>query len=1101
MTERDLFLSALDQEGPSARSSYLEVACAGQPELRRRIEELLQCHREDDTFLELSALRQLAHDDWLLTFLAPPREAGALCRLDHYEVLKVVGRGSTGVVLKARDTKLQRVVAVKVLAPRLAASGSARERFVREAQAAAAVRDDHVVAIYAVSEDGPVAYLVMEYINGITLEERVKQAGPLELQETLRIGTQLAQGLAAAHAQGLIHRDIKPGNILLEDGLRRAKISDFGLARAAGDAGATDGGFLAGTPLYMSPEQARGEPTDHRSDLFSLGSVLYTLCAGRPPFRANTTAEVLEHVREDAPPPLREINPDVPDWLCNLIAKLHAKKASDRFSSAQEVADLLSPHLALLQQPPGASLLPEVTPERSAAVRSRRRRRVLTLLIGLLLALAALAAVAASGKLRQSQGPHHKPGEATGPASPGPAAPLDLRREDIPPTLLTLAGGGDPARAPPELVAVLGEGRFLLPDTSAGRESDWMAVSADGTMLAVPCGPRVCLFGTRTGTLLRSLTGFQRHVYRAAFSPDGKRLAATPAHYEGGDLGNAVKLWEVESGRELLTLQGHAAVPTAVAFSRDGNRLASGSWDSTVTVWDANTGQAICTLAGHTGAVDSVAFSPDGRRLVSGSYDLTVKVWDLNAAKETHSLSGHTQQVAVLVFSPDGKLLASGSPSEIKLWDANTFEEFATIPASALWMDITPNGTTILAAKHVYTNDEVHTVTKWEVATGKRGDDLRLTSRGGQGVYCLSPDGRTLFAMRKAPMEPYVRAYDAATGKELLPRRGHAAPVHAVAVSPDGRTVASAGEDWAVKLWDLANGQVRHSLSAHTGAVCGLAFSPDGKQLASASRDGTIALWDVDSGTELRALHAHSRSFSRIHFSPDGRTLAAGGPDGLVKLWDVASGKEGSPLGGHTGVVRCVAFNPDGTLLASGGEDKSVRLHDLASGGTRTFKMPGAVNDVAFSPDGRRLAAVTDAPDAAVRLWDLATEAETTWNGHTGHVHGLAFSPSAPLLATCGEDATVRLWDLTGGDPLVRTVGPGPFGGPVRSLAFTPDGRYLTTANANGTVYVLRMGDTLERKRRAEAPTRPRLDQAVPGPDVAGEHRPPAGGEITARPR
>src|SRR5262249_20861277 len=234
----------------------------------------------------------------------------------------------------------------------LAASSAARQRFVREAQAAAAVRDDNVVAIHAVSDDGPLPYLVMEYICGLTLEQRVRQGKALELKEILRIGMQVAAGLAAAHAQGLVHRDIKPANILLENGVQRVKIADFGLARVAADANPTAAGVLAGTPLYMSPEQARGEPTDHSTDLFSLGSVLYTLCAGRPAFQADTTAEVLDRVRADRPQPVREINTDVPEWLCGLVARLHAKEAFARPQSARAVADLLGKQLALLQEPP-----------------------------------------------------------------------------------------------------------------------------------------------------------------------------------------------------------------------------------------------------------------------------------------------------------------------------------------------------------------------------------------------------------------------------------------------------------------------------------------------------------------------------------------------------------------------------------------------------------------------------------------------------------------------------------------------------------------------------------------------------------------------------
>jgi serine/threonine protein kinase len=339
MTERTIFLNALDVEDATARIAYLGAVCAGQPALRHRIEKLLRTYREAGTFLNVPVMEQLAGDDQVLTFLEPSRQSGTLGRLDHYEVKEVLGRGGTGMVFKAWDTRHQRVVAIKVLAPRLAASGTARKRFVRQARAVAAVRDDHIVGTHGVNGDGPLPYLVMEYIAGTTLEDRIKQGGALSIGEILRIGHQVARGLGTAHAHGLIHRDIKPGNILLEDGSGRIKIADFGLARAAG--GPAEPGVIAGTPLFMSPEQARGEPTDHRTDLFSLGSVLYTLCTGRPPFRGDSTLAVLKCVCEQTPRPIREIRPDVPGWLCDIISKLHAREAHDRFASAEEVADLL----------------------------------------------------------------------------------------------------------------------------------------------------------------------------------------------------------------------------------------------------------------------------------------------------------------------------------------------------------------------------------------------------------------------------------------------------------------------------------------------------------------------------------------------------------------------------------------------------------------------------------------------------------------------------------------------------------------------------------------------------------------------------------------
>jgi serine/threonine protein kinase len=296
-----------------------------------------------------------------LDFLSPSDNPAMLGRVGEFEILELIGCGGMGIVLKGYDHELNRFVAVKVLHPHCAISAAARRRFTREAQAAAAVVHQHVVPIHAVGVNHHPPYLVMSFIPGESLQERLSREGPMEVVDVLRIGQQVAEGLAAAHAQGLVHRDIKPGNILLERNVDRVLLTDFGLARAADDASLTQSGVIAGTPQFMSPEQARGDNVDHRTDLFSLGTVLYTLLAGHSPFRAETAMAVLRRVCEDSPRPLRELNPAVPAWLEALIARLQAKLPADRFDSATQVANLLKGSLAHVQQPTQVALPDELT--------------------------------------------------------------------------------------------------------------------------------------------------------------------------------------------------------------------------------------------------------------------------------------------------------------------------------------------------------------------------------------------------------------------------------------------------------------------------------------------------------------------------------------------------------------------------------------------------------------------------------------------------------------------------------------------------------------------------------------------------------------------
>lgn len=346
-----------------------------------------------------------------LDFLQPSDRPGVLGRFGPYDVIAHVASGGMGIVLKARDAALDRVVALKILPPTHAANALARARFVREARSAAAVVHEHVVPIYAVDEQAGLPYLVMQFVQGRTLAERIRATGPLRLEEILRIGAQTAAGLAAAHAQGLVHRDVKPGNILLENSVERVKLTDFGLARALDDSVLTRTGELAGTPEFMAPEQAGNGAVDHRVDLFSLGTVLYAMGTGCSPFQGNSVVAVIRKVCDEQPPAVHEVNPAMPRWLSGIVARLMAKAPAERFQSAEEVARLLERYLARVQHGDFGEL--RGTPGASRA--GARARRRIALGAGALLCLGALWFFLATDR---------RHGPAPSPARPLPPDPF-----------------------------------------------------------------------------------------------------------------------------------------------------------------------------------------------------------------------------------------------------------------------------------------------------------------------------------------------------------------------------------------------------------------------------------------------------------------------------------------------------------------------------------------------------------------------------------------------------------------------------------------------------------------------------------------------------
>jgi Tol biopolymer transport system component len=627
--------------------------------------------------------------DLSLDFLSPADQPNFLGRVGHFNVVGVVGRGGMGVVLKALDVCLQRFVAIKVLDPQYANSETARRRFCREARAAAKVTHENLVAIHQVDEDEEkeLPYLVMQLVSGASLQDRLDRSGPLPVREVVRIGMQTAAGLAAAHAEGLIHRDVKPANILLEEPLGSVRLTDFGLARAAEDVRLTQTGFVTGTPLYMSPEQARGEAVDHRADLFSLGSVMYAMCTGQPPFDGNSAYVVLKKVTEEPPRPIREVNPDVPDWLVEIIDRLLAKNPADRFQSAAEVAELLSQHLATLP-PSQLATMPRVPTNRSSQTLPRpgtlRWRRFGTMGgFAFLLALVGLLSAEVVGLTRLLTPYFH----------PGGVRPDGAGEGTMVPPRATLNGNGGPvwsvAFAPDgdTLAMAIDDGKLKLWDLTTGevratidahKGPVWsVAFSPDGTALATASDDR-------TARLWEVATGKERRAFLhpdavrcLAFSRDGKTLVT-------GSRDGKVRIWDASRDSEPVVAAGHEHVVMSVAVSADGKTVVSAGGDKMVKLWDAATGRQKNTLQGHAGGIYSVALAPDGKVLASGGWDKTIRLWEVGSANLLPVCEGHSQDVWGVAFSPDGRLLASASEDRtVKLWDVASGTERATFRGHA----------------------------------------------------------------------------------------------------------------------------------------------------------------------------------------------------------------------------------------------------------------------------------------------------------------------------------------------------------------------------------------------------------------------------------
>lgn len=953
----------------------------------------------------------------------------------RYSLLRELARGGQSIVWVAFDKELGREVAFKV--PRPSGDGSAgadsEARFLREARITARLDHPNIIAVHEIgrTDDGRL-FCAQRLVQGDgfgrvgTLGQAMSAASTLvERLALLPRMLEVCNAISFAHEAGVVHRDLKPDNVVLGR-LGETVVLDWGLARVLDendDVGSGSGGQretmdgqVFGTPLYMSPEQARGDRNrvGKRSDVWSLGVMLYELLCGSTPFTGRSLAEVLRQVQEAPVPPLQHRDVHVPAALAAVVARALEKDPDRRYPDAKALAADLRAFLD--GRTVGAHDYSAVELVRLFVSRNRTAALVGTIsLVVLLVAVVALARAVQQNRESLAEAFVEK----------GRLAESLLRWEEASVWYAAAreSAGREDANAGLRVVwpRTRSASRLLRGHTAAVRA---LVGSPDGrTLFSGSADHTIRVWDVQQGAALRVLEGHTQSVSALAISPDGARL------FSGGE-DDAVRAWDTKTGesvvlqpmpdavnalavapdaKELLIgcedgsvslldlatnqlrlVARHERPVYAVVFSPDGLRVVSGAWDGTLDVRRRDDGTLVAPLKGHTGSVLGLAFSPSGHLLASAGRDTTVRLWSTATWDERQVLLGNTQKTYAVSWSSDGDVIASASadgtsrvwtgPSQLPLLSASIGRDdelLATTFLAGTRVLATGGRRGLVSLRSLDMNSPVLD-NRHDVSALTELDDGRIALQHNAGFVLVTPDLESATVMTPSPKDEA-----AVLGM----------PARCTVLTRDGRLAIGSASDGAVRFWDVKERRSLAVVGAHTEQIESIALSPDETLAVSVGRDGRLLVWDVATQSLKVSLPRSKDGLFHATFSPDGRLVATAGYDRRVRLYETKTWKELRVLEGHEHGVRAVRFSPDGTLLASGGWDRSIRLWRVADGqpGGVLYGHQDQVTALDFSVDGKRLA--SGSHDGSIRLWDVEKLVEVVrFTADEGRVGQLRFS-------------------------------------------------------------------------------------------------------------